>query len=128
MDIHRDTPTEILHTLLLGVVKYYWGQSVFVLGKAKKLTVFECRLASANLMGLDLPKISASYLCQYRGSLIGKHFKAIVQLMSFLCYDLLPAPLLNAWSLLGRLTSLLWYTEIVHIRTYTVRSIALVTI
>ncbi|KAG8795703.1 hypothetical protein FRC12_010940 [Ceratobasidium sp. 428] len=112
VDIHRDTPTEILHTVLLGVVKYYWGQSVFVLDKAKKILVLECRLASANTAGLNLPKLSASYMCQYRGSLIGKHFKAIVQLMPFLCYDILPAGILTAWLLLGRLTSLLWYIEI----------------
>ncbi|KAG8781669.1 hypothetical protein FRC12_021639 [Ceratobasidium sp. 428] len=118
VDIHRDTPTEILHTVLLGVVKYYWGQSVFVLEKAKKISVLECRLASANTAGLNLPKLSASYMCQYRGSLIGKHFKAIVQLMPFLCYDVLPAGLLTAWLLLGRLTSLLWYTEIHDTQLY----------
>ncbi|KAG8729452.1 hypothetical protein FRC10_003908, partial [Ceratobasidium sp. 414] len=58
-------------------------------------------------------------MCQHRGSLIGKHFKAIVQLMCFICYDLLPTPVLDTWSLLGRLCSLLWYTSIDNIKTYT---------
>ncbi|KAG9090807.1 hypothetical protein FRC06_000869, partial [Ceratobasidium sp. 370] len=95
VDIHRDTPTEILHTVLLGVVKYYWGQSVFVLEKAKKLSDFESRLASTNISGLDLPKFSASYMCQYR------------------------AQLLDGWRLLGRLSLLLWYTAIEDIDSYT---------
>jgi hypothetical protein len=120
VDIHRDTPTEILHTVLLGVVKYFWGQSVFVLDKAKKLMEFERRLASANIAGLNLPQIDAQYMRQHRGSLIGKHFKAIVQLMNFLCYDLLPEPVQEAWFLLGRLCSLLWYTSIDDIKTYMV--------
>ncbi|KAG8703439.1 hypothetical protein FRC08_002841 [Ceratobasidium sp. 394] len=119
VNIHRDTPTEILHTVLLGVVKYFWGQSVFVLDKAKKLPILESRLASINISGLDLPRFSASYICQYRGSLIGKHFKAITQVMSFICYDILPAQLLEAWLLLGRLTCLLWYTTIEDINSYT---------
>ncbi|KAG8774404.1 hypothetical protein FRC12_001986 [Ceratobasidium sp. 428] len=118
VDIHRNTPTEILHTVLLGVVRYYWGQSVFVLEKAKKLWVLECRIASANTAGLNLLKLSASYTCQYRGSLIGKHFKAIVLLMPFFCYDILPTGMITAWLLLGRLTSLLWYIEIRDTQSY----------
>ncbi|KAG8796301.1 hypothetical protein FRC12_000716, partial [Ceratobasidium sp. 428] len=118
VDIHCDTPTELLHTVLLGIVKYYWAQSVFIIDKAKKLSVLESRLASVNLGGLNLPKMSARYVCQYRGSLIGKHFKTLVQVMSFVTHDLLPAPVLTAWLLMGRLSALLWYTAIDNIKAY----------
>lgn len=119
VDIHRDTPTEILHTVLLGVVKYYWAQSFYIVEKAKKLPLFESRVTSANTAGLNLPRLDARYMCGHHGSLIGKHFKALVQIMSFVAYDLLPPNVLDAWLLLGRLTSLLWYTEIDDIRVYT---------
>ncbi|CUA75716.1 Dynein heavy chain, cytoplasmic [Rhizoctonia solani] len=120
-DIHLDTPTEILHTILLGVVKYFWAQSVFVLEKAKKLDILESRLASVNTVGLDIPELNAAYICQYRGSLIGRHFKAIVQVMPFVVYDLFPGNrcLIDAWLLLGRMTSMLWYTTIDDIDMYT---------
>ncbi|KAF8753824.1 hypothetical protein RHS01_06641 [Rhizoctonia solani] len=102
VDIHLDTPTEILHTVLLGVVKYFWAQSVFVLEKDKKLDLLASRLAL------------------YQGSLIGKHFKAIVQVMPFVTYNLFVGNthLMTAWLLLGRLTSMLWYPVIDDIDVY----------
>lgn len=120
MDIHRDTPTEILHTVLLGVVKYYWAQSVFIIEKAKQLDILESRLASIIISGLNIPTIDARYMRKHCGSLIGKHFKSLVQIMPFIVYDMLPPDVTQAWLLLGRLACLLWYTEIDDVGVYTV--------
>lgn len=121
VDIHKDTPTEILHTILLGVVKYFWGQTVWYLEKGKHLPLFQTRLNSVVKDGLNIPKIPADYMCQYRGGLIGKHFKTISQIMAFVVYDLVPREVLDAWLIIGRLTVLLWHTEIDDVSVYMVR-------
>ncbi|CUA71593.1 Valine--tRNA ligase [Rhizoctonia solani] len=117
-NVHKDTPTEILHTVLLGVVKYFWGQTVFVLSRAHRMSTLETRLGSLNISGLNIDSISEKYMCQYTGSLVGKHFKTLAQLMPFACYDLVEPDLLEVWLLLGRLTVLLWFTEIENIDLY----------
>ncbi|KAF8879795.1 hypothetical protein BD779DRAFT_1446717, partial [Infundibulicybe gibba] len=88
VNIHLDTPMEILHTVLLGVVKYFWGQTVFILEKLKSLEIFHTRLSSLNAEGLHSVKLSADYLCQYKGMV------------------------LNGWTVIGRLVVLLWHTTI----------------
>lgn len=120
VDIHLDTPTEILHTVLLGVVKYFWGQTITLVTAAKALSLFETRLASFSINGLNSAKISAEYMCHYKGGLIGKHFKSLAQIMSFLVYDLVPATVLNAWNSIGELVVLLWHTEIIDTEVYLV--------
>lgn len=122
VDIHQDTPTEILHTILLGIVKYFWGQTVWLLDKGKHFSLFQARLNSIVADGLNVPKIPADYMCHYRGGLIGKHFKTISQVMAFTIYDLVPREVLDAWLIIGRLTVLLWHTEIDDIDSYSVRN------
>ncbi|KAF8170969.1 hypothetical protein K438DRAFT_1982253 [Mycena galopus ATCC 62051] len=119
IDMHKDTPTEILHTILLGVVKYYWGQTVWLLEKSKDFTLFQTRLNSILSDGLNVPKIQADYMCQYKGGLIGKHFKTLSQVMAFAVEGLVPPDVLEAWLILGRLTVLLWHTEISNVASYT---------
>ncbi|KAL4079812.1 hypothetical protein J3A83DRAFT_4356462 [Scleroderma citrinum] len=111
-NIHMDTPTEILHTVLLGVVKYFWGQTAFLLEKSHLLDVFQSHLDSVDKDGLNAPSLNADYICWYRGSLIGKHFKSLAQVMPFLIYNLVSKAVLDAWTVIGELVVLIWHTEI----------------
>ncbi|EJF57509.1 hypothetical protein DICSQDRAFT_69263, partial [Dichomitus squalens LYAD-421 SS1] len=118
LNIHQDTPVEPLHTHLLGVVKYFWAQTMWVLEKQGKLGVFQARLNSLAKSGLNIPTIQADYMCRYRGALIGKHFKTISQIMAFAICKLVDDSLQNAWVSVGRLTVLLWETEIIVMADY----------
>ncbi|EJF61701.1 hypothetical protein BD309DRAFT_824959, partial [Dichomitus squalens] len=118
VNVHRDTPVEPLHTHLLGVVKYFWAQTMWVLEKQGKLEVFQARLNSLGKSGLNIPTIQADYMCRYRGALIGKHFKTISQIMVFAICNLVDESLQNAWFSVGRLTVLLWETEIIIMADY----------
>ncbi|KAH9894129.1 hypothetical protein C8Q73DRAFT_826736 [Cubamyces lactineus] len=118
LDVHMDTPTEVLHTVLLGVVKYFWSQTVTLLEKAKAMETFYRRLQSIGTGGLNAEALNAEYICHYKGSLIGKHFKSLAQVMPFVVYDLVPATVLNGWNVLGNLVVLLWHTEIVDTEAY----------
>jgi hypothetical protein len=120
--MHLDTPTEILHTILLGVVKYFWGQTVFLLEKAKALHMFQSRLESVDSDGMNAPSLNADYICHYKGSLIGKHFKSLAQVMPFLVHDLVPRAVLNGWTIIGELVALVWHTTIPDTETYLVSS------
>ncbi|KIK79001.1 hypothetical protein PAXRUDRAFT_16570 [Paxillus rubicundulus Ve08.2h10] len=90
VDIHKDTPMEILHTILLSIVKYFWGQTAFILDKAHLLQTFQTRLDSVNKDGLNSPTLGADYIFRYKGGLIGKHFKSLAQVMPYLVYNLVP--------------------------------------
>ncbi len=120
VDVHQDTPTEILHTVLLGVVKYFWAQTVFLLEQTKELDTLQTRLASVSSEGLKDPDLRPEYLIRYRGGLIGKHFKSLAQVMPFLIYDLVPQDVLDAWTTIGSLVVLLWHTEIDSTEKYLV--------
>lgn len=121
MNVHRDTPCEILHTVLLGEDKYVWHESNKVWDK-KKDDQFAVRLASSSIDGLSLPPLRAPYMLQYKNSLVGKHFKALQQLGVFHIHDLCTPDLFNLWKANGALGALLWFPEIKDLDDYLVRS------
>ncbi|KAG1880851.1 hypothetical protein F4604DRAFT_1879834 [Suillus subluteus] len=113
-NVHMDTPTEILHTILLSIVKYFWGQMVFLLEKLKLLHLFQNHLETVNKDALNAPCLNANYICHYKGSLIGKHFKSLAQVMPFFIYNLVPPTVLNGWTVMGELVVLVWHTKITN--------------
>ncbi|CDO77550.1 hypothetical protein BN946_scf184912.g49 [Trametes cinnabarina] len=122
LDVHLDTPVEPLHTHLLGVVKYFWAQTVWVLEKQSCFGEFQTRLMSISRTGLKIPNIMAEYMCKYRGGLIGKHFKTISQVISFAVRGLVDDELQRAWGAIGRLTVLIWEAEISNMPDFLVHA------
>ncbi|KAG8695586.1 hypothetical protein FRC08_007683 [Ceratobasidium sp. 394] len=118
LDIHIDTPTEILHTLLLGIAKYLWVEAVHAMDKNKQFDLFCTRLRSVSVAGINGDRPMPNYICTNRGSLTGKHFKTLVQTSAFCFYGLIPDTLHAAWASLSQLAVLAWYSVIDNLPAY----------
>ncbi|GAB1523427.1 hypothetical protein RhiTH_006575 [Rhizoctonia solani] len=116
-NVHLDTPTETLHTILLGVVKYLWTETTQNLDKSGAFSLFSTRFQAVSVSGLNCGPVPA-YITNNRGSLNGKHFKLLVQTASFCLHDLVPIELIHTWSVLGRLAVLAWYPSIGNLDSY----------
>ncbi|KAJ3884269.1 hypothetical protein GG344DRAFT_71472, partial [Lentinula edodes] len=88
LDPHQDTPVEILHVILLGVVKYYWQDAVARIPK-KDQDILVGRLSSFNTWGMGFSPLAGKTLVNYAGSLTGRDFRALVQAAPFVLHGLL---------------------------------------
>ena len=75
------------------------------------MDISQTHLSSINSNGLNAPCLNTAYICKYLGSLIGKDFKSLAQVMPFLIYNLVPKDVLDGWNVIGVLVVLLWHTE-----------------
>ena len=110
-DPTTDTPIEILHTILLGILKYIWYDS-HSKWKEPEQAQFALRLQSMSSSGLSIPPVRANYIMQYANSLIGRQLKQVGQLGIFCDYDIIKPELLVAWKAVRESMPLLWYPEI----------------
>jgi hypothetical protein len=121
LDPARDTPVEILHTFLLGIVKYAWYMihSPWKDGNPHAVTLI-IRMASIDTDGLDVAELNAAYIWQYRNNLIGKHFKTQSETLIFSLHGLVSVQIFQLVNAVGFLGAALWITEIDDMDAYCV--------
>ncbi|KAJ3509005.1 hypothetical protein NLJ89_g5450 [Agrocybe chaxingu] len=117
LDPTQDTPVEILHTILLGIVKYVWHM-VNVSWTDADRAIFAIRLQATDLDGLTVPPLRAAYMIQYRNGLIGKHFKTLMQTMAFHLHGIISPAQFELVKAVGALGSVLWVHEIDDMKQY----------
>ncbi|KAF8433086.1 hypothetical protein L210DRAFT_3614192 [Boletus edulis BED1] len=61
--------------ILLNIVKYFWGQTTYILQKGQSFKTFQMRLESVNREGLNSLTLNADYIVRYKGGLVVRHFK-----------------------------------------------------
>ncbi|KAJ7165453.1 hypothetical protein C8R43DRAFT_878421 [Mycena crocata] len=117
LDPSRDTPIELLHTILLGVLKYLW-HTTHTSWTPDQKKMFELRLQATNPSSLSVEGIRAGYIVQYANSLIGRQFKILLQSTVFHIHDLVDGNHFRAWKSIGDLAALLWLPEINNMEEY----------
>ncbi|KAJ7128710.1 hypothetical protein C8R44DRAFT_558080, partial [Mycena epipterygia] len=117
LDANRDTPVEILHVVLLGVVKYWWRNAVSR-QNSKGKEELKARLSSVDMAGLNTPPIRGNTYVQYAGSLVGRDFRVVLQVAPVVLHGLIPQAHYNAWVALCKLAPLMFQPKIEHMPTY----------
>ena len=107
LDVHRDSPVEVLHVILLGFVKYFWRDAMKRLAAEQKILV-TIRISSFDTEGLGLSPLSGKTLVQFAGSLTGRDFRIISQIAPFILFDVLEEHIYETWLALSLLIPLIW--------------------
>ncbi|KAA1124755.1 hypothetical protein PGTUg99_033835 [Puccinia graminis f. sp. tritici] len=121
----RDTPVEILHVFLLGVVKYMVRDFMRRLSAKDKLHV-KARYQSFNIDGLNIPSIQPSYLTKHFANFIGKDFCVVLQAAPFVLFKYMDDRERNLWIALCLLAPLVFQTHIEDMAIFQERLVYLV--
>lgn len=121
LDPCQNTPVEILHTILLGIVKYAW-HNVHTSWAQPAQDLFVIHLQSTNIDGLSIPPIQSVYMMHYKNGLISKHFKTLMQTMVFHLHDIVLSDQFQLIKAIGLLGALLWVPKINGMDQYLVHT------
>ncbi|KZV82798.1 hypothetical protein EXIGLDRAFT_596859, partial [Exidia glandulosa HHB12029] len=119
LDPNCDTPVEVLHVILLGIVKYFWRDAVKnqcnTPAKRKDLIA---RLDAFDTSALGISRLRGETLVTYAGSLVGRDFRAIAQAGPFVLRGLVTDECYDAWVALSLLVPLVWQPVIDNMDDY----------
>ncbi|KAJ7719076.1 hypothetical protein B0H14DRAFT_3098629 [Mycena olivaceomarginata] len=118
LDPSQDTPVELLHTVLLGVMKYIWHFLNTNQWSDADRHLLAIRLQSTDITGLTIPPLRAGYMIQYRNNLIGKHFKSLMQILVFHAHKICTPEQFRLIQTAGDLGARLWVPEIDNMDQY----------
>lgn len=116
-DAHQDSPVEILHVILLGVVKYWWRDAVSRLNSIQK-DELKTHLSSLDVSGLNTARLRGNTYVQYAGSLVGRDFRIVLQVAPSVLQGLIPEVHYQAWLTLCHLAPMVFQPEINNLDTY----------
>ncbi|PLW22365.1 hypothetical protein PCASD_15908 [Puccinia coronata f. sp. avenae] len=106
-DMVKDTPVDVLHVFLLGVVKYLFQDFMDGLNQKSKEKLLALWY-SFNTNSLNIPSIRPTSMVQLLSSLIGKDFRIILQAAPFICFQFMTPSDIKIWSSLCHLGSLVF--------------------
>ncbi|EJD39390.1 hypothetical protein AURDEDRAFT_37439, partial [Auricularia subglabra TFB-10046 SS5] len=119
LDPHRDTPVEILHVVLLGIIKYFWRDVVNnQCTSPQQRAELIARLNSFDVSGLGIDPLRGETLVQYAGSLVGRDFRAVVQAAPFVLHGLVDDKCYRAWTYLANVVPQIWQPQIDNLDAY----------
>ncbi|KAI8458796.1 hypothetical protein BY996DRAFT_6430113 [Phakopsora pachyrhizi] len=116
-DGHKDTPVEVFHVVLLGILKYLYRDLIGGLSASKKDELI-ARLQSFDTSNLNIQPIKAKYLVQHYLSLVGKDFKVLIQAAPFVFFPLIEDSKHKIWISLCHLCSFIFQTHITDLTKY----------
>ncbi|OSD07171.1 hypothetical protein PYCCODRAFT_1358838 [Trametes coccinea BRFM310] len=116
-DANSDSPLEVLHVVLLGVVKYWWRDAVSRQTPEGK-EILKTRLSSLDVHGLGISAIRGHTLVYYAKSLVGRDFRIILQAAPAVLQGMVPDSAYEAWLALCRLAPLVYQDRIDDIADY----------
>ncbi|KAI9617216.1 hypothetical protein H4Q26_013081 [Puccinia striiformis f. sp. tritici PST-130] len=114
----HDTPVEVLHVILLGVIKYISNDFLTNTIKPKQANDLLGTWQSFITDSLDLPVLNAAYMYKHHRSMIGKDFKILLQCAPFVFYQFMNEPQQDLWRVLCQLAPYIFQTHISNMENY----------
>ncbi|KAI9092383.1 hypothetical protein DFS34DRAFT_575283 [Phlyctochytrium arcticum] len=113
---HQDLPVEVLHTILLGIIKWLSRASQKKLSDRQQRELL-LRVDALNWQGFQRP-FRGKEMVQYGGSLVGKDFRRWIQMAPFAYDGFLPESWMRAWFCMADVFLLVYVQSIPNMELY----------